>query len=322
MGHRILVVDDDRNIGQILHASFSAKGYEVYISRNGEDALEQLEELRPDLVLLDVLLPKMNGWDVCRQIKSRENGTPPPVILMSAVYKTPKMQLEAKQKYGADEFVEKPFQLSSLMDMTVRLIGEPDAVAEAAPSAPADDAAAPAEEPAGGEAVVDDERVELEGTLDDVPFPELLHTLYVMGRPGRLEMTSDGKEKTISVMDGYPVSVRTNIDDELFGNYLVRQHVITAEQCAEAVKKMEASGRLLGTVLIEMDLLSPQQVVNYLRMQVRDKLFEIFSWPSGTYRFIEDRSVTGDLQNVEMSVANIINEGVRRHYPYGRVSAW
>jgi CheY-like chemotaxis protein/curved DNA-binding protein CbpA len=314
MGNRILVVDDDRNIGQILHASFSAKGYEVYIARNGEDALAEFEKNKPDLVVLDVLLPKMNGWEVCKQIKNTPEGSRTPVILMSAIYKTPKMQMEAKQKYNSDDFIEKPFQLSRMVDMVVKFIGEPkvdDAAAEVEIAVEADAAPAAPAAPAVP--------ISLEGEFQSISFPELLHDLYVMGKSGQLSVSSEGKRKDISVMDGYPVSVATNLEDEFFGNYLVRQHLITAPQRDEAVSRMLSSGRLLGTVLIEMEVLNPQQVVNFLRMQVRDKLFEIFSWASGTYRFNEDPHVTGDIQNVEMSVANIINEGVRRHYPYARI---
>ncbi|MBZ0270823.1 response regulator [bacterium] len=314
MPPRILVVDDDRNIGQILHASFSAKGYEVFTARNGEDALTEFAKVRPDLVLLDVLLPKMNGWEVCSRLKATPEGRITPIVLMSAVYKTPKMQLEAKNKYGADEFVEKPFQLSRLMDLVNRFL------------ASRDQTPLPREIDAAGEPVMPAEverpelpPVVLEGELASVPFPELLHDLYVLNKSGRLTVRSDGKEKRIDVMSGYPVSVTTNIEDEFFGNYLVRQHVVTEEQRDEAVSRMQKSGRLIGTVLIEMDAMSPQQVVNYLRMQVRDKLFEIFSWSAGTYRFAEDNSVTGDIQNVDMSVANIINEGIRRHYRFDRL---
>ncbi|MCB9475739.1 MAG: response regulator [Deltaproteobacteria bacterium] len=344
MAGQILVVDDDRNIGQILHASFSAKGYEVYIARNGEDALSEFKKVVPDIVLLDVLLPKMNGWEVCKAIKETSQGQMTPVILMSAVYKSPKLQREARETYGADQFVEKPFQLSRLMDMVVELIGEPDAPKRPKPVETADEGGAEeaAAKPNGQAAATDDavdedlaasfapdaaveaedaapipeegQVKEITGDLAAVTFPELLHDLYVMGKSGYMTLETDGKKKEVAVMDGYPVSVKTNLSQEYFGNFLVGQHVITEDQCDEAVKRMQESGRLLGTVLIEMDILTPQQVVNYLRMQVREKLFEVFGWEGGTYKFTFDTNVTGDIQSVEMSVANIINMGVTRHY--------
>ncbi len=319
MGNRILVVDDDKNIGQILHASLSTKGFEVYVTKNGEDALRQFDEIKPDLVLLDVLLPKMNGWDVCKTIKMRSDGAITPVLLMSAVYKTPKMQQDAKVKYLADAFVEKPFQLSRLIEVIIGMIGEPPPPPEPVES---EEGEAETDMDEGQEpkpAPKAKEPIALEGDISSVSFPELLHDLYVMGKSGRLMMKSDDKVKEIEVMDGYPVSVNTSLPGEYLGNFLVRMRIITEEQAVESVKLMQSGSRLQGTILMEMGLLTPQQLVNYLKMQVREKLFEIFSWREGSYKFAEDADVKGDIQNVDMSVANIINEGVRLFYDYDRL---
>lgn len=344
MAKRILVVDDDKNIGQILHASLSAQGFEVFISRNGEDAVKQFQTSKPDLVLLDILLPKMNGWDVCKSIKNSAAGKTTPVVLMSAVYKTPKMQRDAREKFHSDQFVEKPFQLSRLLGIVTDFLGKPDPAdipaAEGEIAAPTDDeatdvvddaifetdAAETAEEaesaPAGeGEEAPDEPESDalMEGELTTVSFAELLHDLYVMGQTGRMEMRNGGKTKIIDVADGYPVSIQTNVEEEYFGNFLVRMNLIEADQRDESLRRMKESGRLQGTCLIEMGVLSPQQVVNYLKLQIREKLFEIFSWPAGSYRFVADPTVQGDIQNVDMSVANIIQEGVRTHYDFERL---
>lgn len=352
MGKRILVVDDDKNIDQILHASLSAMGFEVYVARNGEEGLAQFKTATPDLVLLDVLLPKVNGWDVCKNIKNTPEGRKIPVVLMSAVYKTPKMQRDAREKFKADQFLEKPFQLSRLLTMVTTLLGVPEnaelmmtengaKLADGGPDEfppapvetgePASDAApeptpepdeedrATGETPPSSDISPRDPSVLLEGDFSTVSFPELLHDLYVMGKSGHLAVKNGPKEKTIDVMDGYPVVVSTNVEDEYFGNFLVRNGILTAEQRDESVTRMKESGRLQGTVLIEMGILTPQQVVNYLKLQIREKLFEIFSWTSGTYRFTADAAVAGDVQNVDMSVANIIQEGVRAHYTFDRL---
>lgn len=301
MPKKILVVDDDRNIGQILHASFSAKGYETIVSGNGEDALIKFEEIKPDLILLDVLLPKMNGWEVCKQIKATEQGAKTIVILMSAIYKNYKMQQDALAKYGADTFVEKPFQLSRLMTTVSGFIGE-------------------GEEAVLDEAIfedqgsADDGQVLLNGDLGSVSFPELLHDIYVMGKSGILTMARDDVEKEISIKQGYPVSAKTNINRELLGNYLVRIRKITKAQNEESLALQKESHRLQGTILIEMELLSPSELVHYLTLQMREKIFEIFSWRNGTYEFIEDSTVTGDISAIDMSTANVIFFGIKSHF--------
>ncbi|MDP8256072.1 MAG: response regulator [Candidatus Alcyoniella australis] len=315
MPKRILVVDDDKNIGQILYASFNSKGYETIVAKNGEDALTKFEELRPDLVLLDVLLPKMNGWEVCRKIKEGENSSTP-VILMSAIYKSYKLQADARQKYGADDFVEKPFQLSKLLEKIYSFIGEGDAQVE-------DENEQEQAQQASSEKTEDpgvlEPNVLLEGDLDKIPFPQLLHSLYVLNKTGSLNIQTDGIEKEVAIKEGYPVSVSTNIESEYFGNFLVRLRKITPEICAESVERLKTANRLQGTILIEMGELTPNELVYYLRLQMREKLFEIFSWRSGNYRFVEDPTITGDISQIDMSVANVINEGVRRHYDMNRL---
>jgi CheY-like chemotaxis protein/curved DNA-binding protein CbpA len=325
MAKRILVVDDDRNIGQILHASFSSKGYETIVSRNGEDALTKFEQTEPHLVLLDVLLPKMNGWEVCRKLKDTELGKQTPIILMSAVYKNYKMQQDAINKYGADSFVEKPFQLSKLLDTVAGLIGpgevvptdaEVDAAADEIDidlDADIDDAAAEATKPAGPAPI------SMEGDLEGASFAELLHNLYVMGRSGYLLVRRGEVEKEIAVKDGYPVSVRTTLEEEYFGNFLVGKRKITTDQRDESLEKMKESGRLQGTVLIEMGALTPHELVKFLKLQMREKLFEIFSWSDGIYKFTENPEVQGDITTLDMSTANVINEGVREHYDLDRL---
>ena len=301
MGKIILVVDDDRNIGQILHASFTAKGYEVVVSRNGEDALQKYEEIHPSLILLDVLLPKMNGWEVCKRIKDTDQGKKTPVILMSAIYKNYKMQADAKNKYGADEFVEKPFQLARLLAKVMEMVGPAD---EEMPEEPTEPEEEQIEEPS----------VALTGDLTSVTFPELLHNLYVMQQSGTLVMTNDDKRKEISVSQGYPVSVQSNIEAEYFGQFLLRMRKIKKSHLEESLQRMQETKRLQGTILIEMGVLSPQDVVNYLKLQMRQKIFEIFSWRKGQYEFVADKTVTGDISAIDMSVANIIFYGVKKHF--------
>ncbi|NLH48867.1 MAG: response regulator [Myxococcales bacterium] len=324
MAKRILVVDDDRNIGQILHASFTSKGYETIVSRNGEDAIAKFGETPPDLVLLDVLLPKMNGWEVCRKLKSTDHGAKIPVILMSAVYKNYKMQQDAINKYGADDFVEKPFQLSKLLDKIEEMIGAPDG--PGVPLTPAattvktddgEDAGLPAAAPAPS--VSPDTVISLEGALDTIGFAELLHDVYVMGKSGYLLVRHGDVEKEVAIKDGYPVSVRTTLEEEYFGNFLVRKRKITAEQRDQSVARMTETKRLQGTILIEMGVLTPHEVVKYLKLQMREKLFEIFGWRDGIYKFTEDATVQGDITTLDMSTANVINEGVRLHYDLDRL---
>lgn len=109
----ILVVDDvDVNI-QLLTTYLSSEGYNVISANNGVDAIEKVRKECPDLVLLDVMMPKMNGFEVCKKIKSNEETNFIPVILVTALN-----ELQDKIKgmnSGADDFISKPFNKLELL---------------------------------------------------------------------------------------------------------------------------------------------------------------------------------------------------------------
>jgi hypothetical protein len=95
-------------------------------------------------------------------------------------------------------------------------------------------------------------QVSLEGDFSTMGFAEILHAVYVMAKSGYLLVKNDDAEKEVAVKEGYPVSVRTTLEDEYFGNFLVRKRKISPEERDESVKRMKESNRLQGTILIEM----------------------------------------------------------------------
>ena len=322
MSKKILVVDDDRNIGQILYVSFKSKGYETIVAKNGEEALRLFQEMNPDLILLDILLPKMNGWEVCQRIKETEEGKLTPIILMSAIYKSYKLQAEARKKYGANDFIEKPFQLSALLDKVYSYIGEGKPEGSKPVTKESSAEAGSFTEADINKKLAELDNTVLEGTLGEFAFPSLIHKIHVLGRSGILYLTADNKSKELAFKEGYPVSVKTNIEDEFLGQYLVGIKKVTQEQCEESLKLMDRSGRLQGTVLIEMGLLTPNELVRYLKLQMLTKIFEVFTWLDGDYQFIEDDTVVGDISNIDISPANIIYRGVSGHFGLERLISY
>ncbi len=108
---RILIVEDEPAMAQILAENLELEGMSITIASNGQQAIEQWRALEPDLVVLDVMLPKLNGFEVCQQM--RETGSRTPVLFLSA-----KGQVEDRVqglKAGADDYVTKPFHLPEFM---------------------------------------------------------------------------------------------------------------------------------------------------------------------------------------------------------------
>lgn len=109
-GASILVVDDEREIVRALHRALKAHGYSVHTASSGEEAVEAISALRPDLVLLDLLLPGMSGLEVCRRVRAASNV---PIIVLS-VKDAERDKVEALD-LGADDYVAKPFGIDEVL---------------------------------------------------------------------------------------------------------------------------------------------------------------------------------------------------------------
>ncbi len=110
-GERLLVVDDEENLRSMLRAALRHHGFEVALAADGREALDVLDEVRPDLVVLDVMMPDLDGFEVCRRMRADNDATP--VLFLTARDGT-----EDKVrglKLGADDYVEKPFSLEELV---------------------------------------------------------------------------------------------------------------------------------------------------------------------------------------------------------------
>ena len=107
---KILVVDDDKNICELLRLYLVKEGYGVTIANDGTAALQEFDKLHPDLVLLDVMMPGIDGWEVCRKI--RQNNQTPIIMLTAKGDVTDRI---TGLEMGADDYLVKPFEMKELM---------------------------------------------------------------------------------------------------------------------------------------------------------------------------------------------------------------
>ncbi len=112
MTSKILIADDEPNIIAALELLMRLNGYDVRVARNGDDALELVDSFRPDVVLLDVMMPAKNGFEVCRQIRANPAWQRVRVVMLSA--KGSESDIEAGLSLGADAYVTKPFSTKAL----------------------------------------------------------------------------------------------------------------------------------------------------------------------------------------------------------------
>lgn len=107
---KILIVDDDKNICDLLRLYLEKEGFGVILSHNGEEAVMKFHALKPDIVLLDIMLPGLDGWQVCREIRKKSNV---PIIMITAKSETFDKVLGLE--LGADDYITKPFSTRELM---------------------------------------------------------------------------------------------------------------------------------------------------------------------------------------------------------------
>jgi DNA-binding response OmpR family regulator len=111
----VLVVDDEPEIRQLVQRALEKHGYAVETAADGLEAVQKAEALLPDLILLDAMLPKLHGFEACRRIKSAPRTRAVPVIMMTAIYRGWRFAQDARDAYGAEDYVEKPFRFEDLL---------------------------------------------------------------------------------------------------------------------------------------------------------------------------------------------------------------
>ncbi|MFQ5599084.1 MAG: response regulator [Candidatus Krumholzibacteriia bacterium] len=118
---KILVVDDEVYILHILDFILGAENYDVVTATNGEQALLKVRDEQPDLVILDIMMPKLDGYETCRMIKSEAATKHIPVILLTA--KGREVDQKLGKEVGASDYITKPFSPTKLIDRVQAILG-------------------------------------------------------------------------------------------------------------------------------------------------------------------------------------------------------
>ncbi|GER59892.1 two-component system response regulator [Patiriisocius marinus] len=120
MKHRILIVDDEPNIVMSLEYAFKKKGFEVFIARDGSEALTILKDTIPDIVLLDIMMPNVDGYQTLKHIKNTVSLEATKVVFLTAKNKA--SDIEKGLKIGADKYLIKPFSVKKIVSEILELV--------------------------------------------------------------------------------------------------------------------------------------------------------------------------------------------------------
>ncbi|NOQ41556.1 MAG: response regulator [Desulfuromusa sp.] len=288
MNKNILIIDDDRNLRDFLQQALSAAGFQVETTDRGAIGLRKLLTEDYQLALIDINMPEISGPNICRALRKHDNTRDLPVVMLTATFHSPEQIIEAKNSYGANDFLLKPFTGIDLQKLLERIFSLDENTKKNTASK--------------------------DQAISVYTLPLQLQQLYREKVTGLLHLQRGEAKKVVYIKDGYPVFTRSNVLSECLGRMLVKEGVITQVDCDQSVELSKESGRLQGTVLIEMGLLTPQEVQTALIRQVTDKLLSTFAWRSGTYQFVPCADFKKNVTQIKLTPAALIMQGISRHW--------
>jgi DNA-binding response OmpR family regulator len=131
---KIVLIEDDREISNTLQRVLEAAGYTLSVANNGQDGRRQIESFGPDLVITDMMMPKMGGFPVLEFLKEMPDETRPKVIMVTA--NEGGRHKAYAEMLGVDDYIRKPFAMDVLLDAIERILGKPAPTARRKPKAP------------------------------------------------------------------------------------------------------------------------------------------------------------------------------------------
>ena len=292
MSKTILVIEDNKDNREILLEFLSAYGFDVVGAVDGKQGIDRYHSDQPDLVLCDVLLPKVNGFGVCQSIKEDENAVP--VILMSALYKTHALQAEAKEKYGADEYILKPLNLVNLAKTICRLL---DITKEDLEKAKESE-----KEPAG---------IPTEGSFSQFSAPLVLSEIFCKEKTGIMVCEGTAK-KTVYFYEGVPIYITSDNPKETYGALMEADGLVTAEDRQAWETESQQSKVSLGNWLMTRKIITADQLTKYMLDEVHERLVDLITWFAGDFRFSLTDAFLKKIKRPPMAMSRSMYQGIKR----------
>ena len=257
----VLIAEDDRALCRSLGRAIEKLGYSVRPVHDGAAALEAVKDQHPDLVLLDLLLPKVDGLGVVQKLRSVDRTRDIPIIAMSGVYRGKSVARDLETA-GVAVFLEKPFSARDLAGHLEQLLGKPEK-----------------EKPAE----VERER----GDLSTLSAPRVLWEPMRDRKSGLIHFQHGKRHKELLLERGVPRAVRSNLAKETLGRRLFDAGHIDERAYQEAQRRSRASGQPQGALLVKLGAIGQVQLDRALGEQARDKLLDLLSWIEGETWFVE-----------------------------------
>src|SRR4051812_36923553 len=337
MAGYVLIVESDADLQRQIGAALREAGFELHAEAEAAWAKRTVATRVPDVVVVDTRLADGDGFSFADELRQSPETRATPIVFVASTHRGVSHRAEARRRFAPADYLPTPLDLARLAPRVAELaargadveiaLDEADLITP--PPIPKETLRDPAQqrerrdvERSAKSLSADADDAELQGTLKRTPFARLLQRLYAKRATGSLLLLRDTTKKIVMFVEGYPVSVRSNVLGETLGRSLLEKRLITSEILAESVGRMQKEKRHQGEILVEMGALSPFNLERALVEQVEAKLFEVFSWSDGKFMFKAGDAAAGDQTRLlERAPAATILEGIRRHYDEGRQQA-
>jgi DNA-binding response OmpR family regulator/tetratricopeptide (TPR) repeat protein len=337
MAGYVLIVESDAELQRQIGSALRDAGFDLHAEAEAGWARRSLGTRVPDVVVVDTQLSDGDGFSFADELRHAPETRGTPIVFVASTHRGVSHRTEARRRFAPADYMPTPLDLARLAPRVAELAARGTSAASfdidvadqiTPPPVPKETLRDPAQqrerrdvERSAKSLAADADDAELQGTLKRTPFARLLQRLYAKRATGSLLLLHEATKKIVVFVEGYPVSVRSNVLGETLGRILLEQRLITGEVLAESVGRMQREKRHQGEILVEMGALSPFNLDRALVEQVEAKLFEVFSWTDGKFMFKTGDAPVGENRLLERSPASTILEGIRRHYDEARMDA-
>ena len=281
-GKKIFIAEDNHHFCELYRMALGAEGYDVHFANNGKEALEKIPAVGPDLIILDVMMPEMDGYEVCHKLRDLPQFALTPVIMLTAL-SSDEDKIKGYQM-GADDYLTKPFSLKVLKARVASILGRSDAVkVEVAPS-PAQVVTQPAHETA--QPIVLKEEVTVASPRTAPPLRSL-----------------NTAEDALDQFFGTPVPTGSNIlilgpfgaGKSFFARLFLAQGLSKGEKCMFVCVDDDPS-------VVRRELNTKYSLdISSLEGQNQMRFVDAYSWSGGRTSSEEKFAITGTLELADLS---------------------
>lgn len=308
-GQRILVIDDSPTLRLVVTGILERAGFEVVAVASGEHGLDVVRRGAFDLILVDFVMPKMNGFQFCRALRQEHEATAPPVALMSA--KADKIRDRFVAHTGAVDAISKPFDARTLSRFVERALERARSGATTRPTAPT---IPPADEAVSATTT-------FAGDLRGVSVGSVLQLLHMESASGVLSVESPTSEVRVVMRSGTiaRAMARGAAGEFRLGRFLVKEGHVTQEDIERALHPSPDDSAAfairprLGDALRAAGKISERELVDAISKQSSELIYEVLRWKAGRFAFRSGLEDTDQREpHLGLPVSAVIMEGFRR----------